>query len=148
MSAGEALLLAHTAATLAMVGIIWFVQVVHYPLFDGVGTAFAEYEARHTAAVSRVIAVPAVAEVVTAGLLVPFRPDGVPAWMPWSAGALLASIWLLTLLVQVPLHRRLGAGFDAGLHGRLVATNWLRTAAWTARGALALAMTAAALGMA
>jgi hypothetical protein len=25
-------LLAHTAATLVMVGVIWFVQVVHYPL--------------------------------------------------------------------------------------------------------------------
>lgn len=145
---GEALLLTNTAATLVMVGIIWFVQIVHYPLFDGVGGSFVEYEARHTASVSRVIAVPAVAEVAAAGLLVPFRLDGVPAWMPWVAGALLASIWLVTLFVQVPLHRRLGAGFDAHLHRRLVATNWLRTAAWTARGALALAMTAAALGIA
>jgi hypothetical protein len=27
------LLLAHAAATLFMVGVIWFVQLVHYPLF-------------------------------------------------------------------------------------------------------------------
>ncbi|MFY0528690.1 hypothetical protein ACN28I_37835 [Archangium gephyra] len=29
-------LLAHAAATLFMVGLIWFVQVVHYPLFSRV----------------------------------------------------------------------------------------------------------------
>ena len=41
-------------------------------------------------------------------------------------------------LVQVPLHRRLQGGFDAAAHRRLVRTNWLRTAAWTLRAALAL----------
>ena len=28
-----ALLLLHAASTLAMTGVIWFVQMVHYPLF-------------------------------------------------------------------------------------------------------------------
>jgi hypothetical protein len=32
------LLLANAAATFFMVGVIWFVQVVHYPLFARVGT--------------------------------------------------------------------------------------------------------------
>lgn len=32
-----------------MTGLIGFVQVVHYPLFDGVGKSdFAAYEAQHT----------------------------------------------------------------------------------------------------
>jgi hypothetical protein len=60
---------------------------------------------------------------------------------------LLASVWLVTLFVQVPAHRRLGHGFEAEVHRRLVTSNWLRTAAWTARGALALAMTASALAI-
>jgi hypothetical protein len=30
-------MLLHLAATLYMVGVIWFVQVVHYPLFSKVG---------------------------------------------------------------------------------------------------------------
>ena len=39
-------LLAHAAATLFMVGLIWFVQVVHYPLFARVGPdAFVPYAA-------------------------------------------------------------------------------------------------------
>ena len=56
----------------------------------------------------------------------------------WAGLALLAVIWLSTALVQVPLHRRLQGGFDAAAHRRLVRTNWLRTAAWTLRAALAL----------
>ena len=49
MSDGEAVLLVvHLAATAAMCGLIWFVQVVHYPLFAGVGDdGFTAYEQRH-----------------------------------------------------------------------------------------------------
>ncbi len=42
--------LAHITATLYMTGLIWFVQIVHYPLFARVGNAeFSAYEQRHTA---------------------------------------------------------------------------------------------------
>ncbi len=37
-----------------------------------------------------------------------------------------------TVAVSVPLHTRLGEAYDDGVARRLVATNWLRTAAWTA----------------
>ena len=37
-------LLANVASTLILVGLIWFVQVVHYPQFERVGSAaFADY---------------------------------------------------------------------------------------------------------
>jgi hypothetical protein len=48
-------------------------------------------------------------------------------------------IWLSTALLQVPRHRALEAGFDPAAHRALVATNWIRTVAWTARGFLLLA---------
>ncbi|NIR35152.1 MAG: hypothetical protein GWN07_03845, partial [Actinobacteria bacterium] len=54
------------------------------------------------------LVVPAVTEVVAAALLALDRPDGIPAWLVLAAGALLAVVWVMTLLVQVPLHRRLG----------------------------------------
>jgi len=38
-SIDEWLLFFHAAMTLFMVGVIWFVQIVHYPLFRGVGEA-------------------------------------------------------------------------------------------------------------
>jgi len=48
--------------------------------------------------------------------------------------------WLSTALLQVPRHRQLARGFDARAHAFLVRSNVVRTAAWTARGALCLWM--------
>ncbi|NIT98857.1 MAG: hypothetical protein GWN79_27120 [Actinobacteria bacterium] len=41
-----------------------------------------------------------------------------------------------TVLVQVPLHRRLAEGHDRRTAERLIATNWVRTVAWSLRGLL------------
>jgi hypothetical protein len=128
----------HLVATWFMVGVVWMVQVVHYPLFGSVGSAgFTSYENRHTRRMGALIAVPASAEVVLALLLVLVRPDGIDIWAAWVAGTILAAIWVITLLVQVPIHRRLSERFDEGLVEALVRTNWVRTAAWTVRGIIA-----------
>jgi hypothetical protein len=49
------------------------------------------------------------------------------------------------VLVSAPLHERLNAHFDPALLDRLIATNWIRTAAWTVRAGLAVAMLVAVL---
>ena len=63
----------------------------------------------------------------------PARPSGTS--LPTVDG-LLAVIWVSTFLIQVPLHGRLTRGFDATRHSALVRSNWIRTVAWSARGAL------------
>ena len=138
------LLLVHAAATTAMAGVIWFVQVVHYPLFAAVGRdGFAAYESAHRRLTTWVVAPMMLAELATAAAL-PFRPTPAagPAWGSWAGLALLAVVWLSTFLIQVPLHERLSRGFDADAHRSLVRSNWVRTVAWTARAALALSMLA------
>ena len=135
----QALLLAHAGSTLAMAGVIWFVQVVHYPLFAAVGAeGFAAYEAAHRRLTTRVVAPLMLVELAAAiGLLVR-PPAAVPAWAAWVGLALLAVVWGSTFAVQVPLHERLSRGFDAAVHRRLVRGNWVRTMAWTVRAGLAL----------
>ena len=135
--------LAHLLATLAMLGAIWIVQVVHYPLFAGVGEAgWAAYEASHQTRITFVVGPLMVLELATAVWLVLDRPAALPAWSVLLGVALVGLIWASTAFVQVPLHTALGGAFDADAHGRLVATNWVRTAAWTARAGLVLWMTA------
>ncbi len=51
----------------------------------------------------------------------------------------------MSMLLQVPAHRRLSAGFDDRAASRLVETNWLRTALWSARSALILVVLAQAI---
>jgi hypothetical protein len=138
--------LAHAAATLVLVGLIWTIQVVHYPLFALVGRdGFAAYEAAHSARITAVIAVPWAVQGLTTAALLLSRPDGLPRWLVWAAAVLAAIPVVVTVLVSVPAHGALAAGFDAAAHARLVGTNWLRTAAWTAHGAVAVAMLAVLL---
>ena len=72
-------LLAHLAVTLFMVGVIWFVQVVHYPLFAKVGSErFVLYSKAHSRLTTYVVGPPMLVEAATALLLVFRRPEGVP----------------------------------------------------------------------
>ncbi|MEM9176655.1 MAG: hypothetical protein AAGC67_15635 [Myxococcota bacterium] len=131
------LFLVHVAATWYLVGLCWLVQRVQYPLMAQVGReGFAAYEAAHVARIGPIVAPPMLIELGT-GIALAATAVGVfrhPAFL-LSLG-LLAAIWASTFLLQVPLHGKLAAGFDADVHASLVATNWLRTLAWTARGVI------------
>ena len=138
--------LAHLASTLYMVGLIWIVQVVHYPLFEMLNRDdFALYEQRHTALITWVVGPPMLIEVVTAVLLFRSRPAGIKLAALWCGLGLLCVIWLSTALLQVPCHDGLSRGFDASLVQRLIWSNWIRTIGWTLRGLIILRMTSAAL---
>jgi hypothetical protein len=129
----------HAGATVFMAGVIWFVQVVHYPLLDGVGPENSSaYQKRHTRSTTWVVA-PAMLVELAAALWLAWRlPAGASLTAARAGLVLLAVIWVSTWGLQVPQHRVLEHGFDARAHRRLVLTNWVRTAAWTARAVLAL----------
>ena len=134
------LLLIHLAATLFMVGLIWFVQIVHYPLMAGVHqSSFQAYETLHVSQTFKVVMPVMVLELVVAGLLV-FDPVSDKHQLLGALGfSALLLIWASTALLQVPAHQKLSEGFDEATHRRLVNTNWIRTLLWSARGAIALA---------
>jgi hypothetical protein len=135
------------ASSWFLTGLIWTIQVVHYPLFARVGReGFAAYEAAHTRLITVVVGPAMLCEALTAALLVVQRPRFVPAWAAWTLLALVASIWISTWALQVPMHGVLGRGFDESAHARLVSTNWIRTAAWSARALILAWLAWSALG--
>ncbi len=139
----EAITVANAAAALVMTGLIWFVQVVHYPLLAGVpperSAAVAEEHQRRT---SYVVAVPMAVEGLTTLALLADRPRDVSVIWPWI-GALLVAIALgSTVMLSVPLHARMARGYDARTGPRLVLTNWPRTVAWTLHAVVGLVMIA------
>lgn len=124
-----------------MFGVIWFVQICHYPLFSLVGPdAFPTFEAAYTRATSFVIVPLMLGELATSLWLALGPVPGPLRSLAWWGLALIGLIWLSTFLLQVPLHQQLLAGFDAEVHLRLLRTNWIRTLAWSGRAALAMAM--------
>ncbi len=132
--------LVHAGATWFMTGLIWFVQIVHYPLMGAVSAdAFPAFENAHQRRTTWVVG-PAMFLETGSSLLLFWLPTKEFARMPlhWLGLVFLALIWLSTFAVQVPLHTRLGLGFDRAVWHRLVVTNWFRTIASTVRGIIAL----------
>jgi hypothetical protein len=131
----------HLGATAAMVGLIWFVQVVHYPLFARVGAdVFAAYEAAHRFRTGLIVGPLMGAETLAAIWLVASPPNDVDRAVAIVGLVIVGVVHLSTMFVQVPLHERLSRGFDPVDGRRLVRTNWVRTVGWTVRGVLAMVM--------
>lgn len=140
-------LLIHAAATLYMTGLIWFVQLVHYPLMAKVGRAgYRDYQRLHERNTGWAVAPAMLIELGAAAWLVIDTPGGIERWLAWLGLSLVALLWLSTATLQVPCHKQLARGFDPGAHRRLVHTNWLRTALWSARGVIAMVMLASTSG--
>ena len=131
--------LAHFATTLYLVGLIWIVQSLVYPSMGLVGAdGYAAYHNLHTSRITPVVAPAMIVELVTAIYLVFVPLEGIDKRYFWGGLTLVLIIWASTFFVQVPLHEALAKGFNADVQNRLVWTNWIRTTAWTLRGALVL----------
>lgn len=131
--------LINAASTLMMTGVIWFVQIVHYPLFSRVGLAeFARYETAHSNLTSLVVVPLMLLELATAAMLVLTRPPNLPPIWLITGFALVLLIWATTFFLSVPQHNKLSSGFDIAAHQTLLVTNWIRTAAWSARSVIVL----------
>lgn len=133
-------LIAHLASTWGMVGLIWMVQAVHYPLFLAVGQDdFVAYERAHTKRISYIVGPLMGVESLTALALLPLRPEGVSLYLVLAGLVLLGVIHASTVLLQVPAHTKLSESYDRSVIERLVRSNWIRTVGWTLRGFLAAA---------
>jgi hypothetical protein len=131
------LLVLHAAATWAMTGLIWFVQLVHYPSYrDMAEKGFTGFQTRSTARTGFIVGPLIFTELGTAACLLWKPPSGIGLPWLWLGAALIAVNLASTLLVQVPLHVRLREKHDVLLVERLIRANWVRTLAWSIRAVL------------
>ncbi len=136
------MLLIHTLSTLMMTGLIWFVQIVHYPLMSRVGVDdFIQYERAHTRSTTWVVGPLMIAELLSSLYLLA-QADRDAILLPLLGLIALGGIWGSTLILQIPAHRILEQRFDQKVHARLVQTNWIRTVLWSLRSLIALWMLA------
>ena len=139
-------LVVHLAATASMAGLIWFVQLVHYPLFGHVGIErFRDYESAHQRRTSWVVGPLMAVEGLTALGAVASPGGELTRTLPLVGLVLLAIVHSSTVFLQVPRHKRLAEGYDRRVAASLVTTNWIRTAGWTLRTGVAAAMVVAVL---
>lgn len=137
--------LANLVAASVMAGVIWFVQIVHYPLFASVGTERSiNYAVDNQRRTSWVVGLPMAVEGVSAIALFVVPPSGVGRMLPLLSGMVLAIVLVSTIAAQVPQHARLARSSDADEVAdavrRLVRSNWVRTIGWSLRAVLGVIM--------
>lgn len=139
-------LMAQVVASGWMCGLIWFVQVVHYPLFGMVtGDNATRYAASHQQRTTFVVGPPMLIEMITAAWIVLATPAHVPLWLAIAGLVMVVLAWVSTAAWQIPYHVKLARdGHDDRVVTGLVRTNWARTALWSARALVSVWMLAAA----
>ena len=146
MAAEVVVALLNLVCSLYLAGLIWTIQLAHYPAFRFVeADQFVSFERFHQARMTYIVAPAMIAEASASIALLVWRPAFVPLWLSIAGCVLVGCIWMSTVLVQVPLHARLSNGKDLESIELLIRTNWVRTVAWTVRGIAGVALLAAAL---
>ncbi len=136
-------LLINTACALFMSGVIWVIQLVHYPLMDMADKeTYPTFQQRHMKRISFVVMPPMIVELASTIFLLVRASEDISS-LVWGSAGLLLIVWLSTFLLQVPQHDKLTKEFDPTCHQRLVMTNWIRTLAWSLRSIVLLIILAA-----
>lgn len=134
----QCMFLIHFTSAVYMTGVIWFLQAVHYPLFQLVAPVeFYEYHRRHTGFTGWVTVPGGVAELVSGIFLVLLAPSIL--FYPVFAFAVLLLVldWGVGGVMSETVCRRLRReGNGRRTISSLLLLNWFRTIARTLRCAL------------
>ena len=129
------ILLVHLALCFFMTGLIWMVQLVHYPSFRYINMSnFTNFTSFHGRSIAPITAIPMILELLTGALLLFYFQN-----LVYSINfALLLLVWISTFFISVPLHKKLLVAHNTAIIEKLILTNWPRTALWTTRSCLLL----------
>ena len=126
------MLFIHLIATSIMVGVIWVVQLVHYPSFHFIELKqYTTFQRFHMSRISFVVMPAMLTELFTLILFI-ISMDPIDTLVTVS-GLLLILIWLMTAVFFSGIHQKLTLGYDKTVVDKLVKLNWGRTLMWTLR---------------
>ena len=122
----------HLIFTSLMVGVIWVIQLVHYPSFHYVKKDnYPLFQRFHMQRISIIVMPLMIIELLSGSYLVYDRLYLNIYFL--SSILILLVIWLLTAVIFSGLHQRLEQGYDESLVNKMILYNWIRTSLWTLR---------------
>lgn len=129
--------LLNLASSLFLCGLIWVIQILHYPFFAHLEREnYTKNQQRHMYLISFLVIPMMLMELITSVLLV-LQPSDFR--IEFIIGLILVLlIWSSTFFVQMPIHQKLLQGYDRAAIQKLISTNWIRTILWTAKSVLTL----------
>ena len=121
---------------LMLTGLIWLVQLVHYPSFTYISDSeFTRFEKFHSFWISWIV-IPLMTAELASALFLTMLFGFVSFWGLNLLGVIL--IWISTAIFSAPCHIQLDKSKDIKIIQKLVFTNWPRTILWTLRSGLLL----------
>lgn len=142
--------IAHVTATWFMVGLIWTVHTLHYPLLGTAGRMgrgadgvryYDTLQSEHVDRIGALLLLPWLTEGLTLlGLLAAAFLGG---WRRLQTPMVVNGVGMAVVLAisgfwSAPAHGRLLDGFDESTYDRLMSANFVRTIAWTMCGVAAV----------
>ena len=120
----------HFLSTSLMVGIIWVIQLLHYPTFHFIKeNDYVEFQHFHMQRISFIVVPVMIIEILSGFMLVYyFRSNLFILCL-----TILLVIWLITFAFFTKLHQSLLGGYDKIIVDKLVQINWSRTVLWSLR---------------
>ena len=120
----------HFLSTSLMVGIIWVIQLLHYPAFHFIKESdYVEFQHFHMERISFIVVPVMVLELFSAFMLVYYIQSNLLI----LCLIILLFIWLITFIFFTKLHQSLLDGYDKTIVDKLVRINWSRTILWSIR---------------
>ena len=120
----------HFLSTSLMVGIIWVIQLLHYPAFNFIKESdYVEFQHFHMQRISFIVVPVMILELFSAFMLVYY----VRSNLLILCLIILLFIWLITFVFFTKLHQSLLGGYDKIIVDKLVQINWSRTVLWSLR---------------
>ena len=120
----------HFLSTSLMVGIIWVIQLLHYPTFHFIKKSdYVEFQHFHMQRISFIVVPAMILELLSAFMLVYY----IRSSLLTVCLIILLVIWLITFVFFTKLHQSLLGGYDKIIVDKLVQINWARTILWSLR---------------
>tara|TARA_Y100001980_G_C14348498_1_gene160297 strand:+ start:257 stop:643 length:387 start_codon:yes stop_codon:yes gene_type:complete len=112
-----------------MVGVIWVIQLVHYPSFHFIDKdIYDSFQKFHMNKISIIVIPVMILELVTGFLLLIGNSKNILIIISFG---ILILIWGITGLFFSDAHGKLILGYNELIVNKLVSMNWIRTVLWT-----------------
>ena len=126
----SSMLFLHILSTAIMVGIIWVIQIVHYPSFHYIDkNRYVSFQNFHMNKISYIV-IPVMSIEAISGIILLYNDQTV---LFIISLIILLVIWTLTAFYFTRTHQLLASGYKKDIVRKLVQANWVRTGLWTLR---------------
>ncbi len=121
--------LSNLAVSLYLMGLIWTIQMVHYPTFRFVDRErFLSFSHFHQQGMTYIVGPVMIIELLLSLSMFLLNKQDLKLL---SLLLIVLLTWVFTFYVSVPLHNKLLQGYDVPTIEKLIVTNWPRTFLWT-----------------